>query len=147
MKVTETILVSPKAKDLWKRHHVSWSPVPCRFIIIPFFFFLYFRSLRLMVGAPTALYYHFCCFSQHRSVLYFKYSITMQLTTWSQLYHLSHYGPLRPHTVAFESSIWLLWHASEQINIPLIAHCFVCVLLPGTMPARYRKSKLDNGWS
>ena len=30
--------------------------------------------------------------------------------------------------------------ASETINIPLIVHCFVCVLLLGTMPALYQNS-------
>lgn len=33
--------------------------------------------------------------------------------------------------------------ASEKINIALIAHCFVCVLLLGTMPARYQNSTVN----
>lgn len=79
--------------------------------------------------------------------LIFQYPITIQLTARQQLYHsprLSHIKDCYAHI------LWLLNHpsdsrdiASEKINIPLIAHCFVSVLLLGTMPARYQNSVVN----
>lgn len=51
----------------------------------------------------------------------------------------------------YDHILWLLNHpsdfcgaASEEINIPLIANCFVCVPLLGTMPGRCQ-NRITNG--